>query len=209
MFLVIIAKWALDNIETVVKYDDIANYEQPEVAKWRKFDIENEIKTLNIRTIKKNNIGWFGNKYISYCDDSSKFIVLKPSSSSDWFRYDDIIDYYIFPLKNKFKHINGGIYPYGNSMLCYKNKEENKHLMDRCKNRMNIGDYNQMIGKWDKKQKRLANEKDFNLLTSDWRINFPFLLLYPLVYAKYKCNLDIDIENIKNSLRPCLAVYWG
>ena len=32
MFLVIIAKWALDNIETVVKYDDIANYEQPEVA---------------------------------------------------------------------------------------------------------------------------------------------------------------------------------
>lgn len=141
----------------------------------------------------------------------------------DWRRHDDAIDYYEETLRCRSKKIaHTGIYPYDstlrqfrepNSDIKKKLEKYRKEVYDFSKsgraNCMSGGNYNQLIGKWDKKIAPIVKDEDvLRHLVNDWR---PIVPIGVLALIEYLGSFPDPYgqHGIVNSLRPMVYVYWA
>lgn len=160
-------------------------------------------------------------------------MVFQPfTCAKAWSRYDDIIDYVEetsqYDSRDRYRDLSplSGIYPYIGDMIRFREPDEKliaalRELgkgSARCTQinvdseglplRLDGGLYNQLVGRWDKKQPPLAKKELLDHLLNDWRPRLPLELVWILTYMSDKGCFN-DVEAIKNSLRPMLFVYWS
>ena len=165
---------------------------------------------------------WRLDKCVVHDDEygSPGVLVIKPPHCGDWHRHDDIIDYVEetekFRQRGRTVMLSGaGIYPYSSGWVRFRDPPKGmfeKGKLPFCTARdakgpvsISPGDYNQLVGKWDPKQKPWAKGEILKHYKNDWRPSLPFSLV--AVVAWFNC-FD-DIEAFIDDLRPMLHVYWG
>lgn len=151
-----------------------------------------------------------------------KIMLFTPIDTPDWYRSDDSIDYYMHEsTENEVIDLSNrcGIYPF-TSVLRKKNaknldfeiypedkpleswfKDENGNFRDR----INPADFNQLVGRWDKKQSPLVSQKLADYLLATYRPKISSAVLLYTYYFK----IFNDWENTVQELKPMLYTYWA
>lgn len=143
-------------------------------------------------------------------------LVIPPSYTKHWSRYDDIIDYCEEGMRNGMKgSINwakplnsAGIYPYDGWVRfrpsppgIWKDKEaEDKHAF------MAPAMYSQMVGRWSKKAAPLAKGILLDHLKNDYR---PVMPIEAHMVVWFYREMFANPVEFMNSLRPMMYVHWG
>ena len=127
-------------------------------------------------------------------------VVLIPPECDDWYRHDDIIDYYECGcgIKTSFRYLEGvgGIFPWTGQMIRFRGEGDELP--------MEVGEYNREVGRWDEKIKPIAKGDRLKDLLENWRPTLPWSIL-----AWIQCQPWItDKKAFTDMLRPCIYTYW-
>ena len=159
-----------------------------------------------------------------------KVVLFQCPEHPDWFRHDDIIDYYEEKGEGRATLLNNtGIWPYDGFIkrarpptpeIAAKLSEATRllqalappafHEMDGAEiTGLDGGRFNQLVGRWDPGLEPLIKDPDLlkHFLT-DWRPRVPLGILACMVFLD--CFPDYESpDSMLNSLRPMIYVYWG
>lgn len=139
-------------------------------------------------------------------------LLMIPVDGNGFSRYDDIIDYYeaesseptIKPLTDRC-----GIYPWEGFMEHIPGSE---HYHESSSEKYSTypftfdgGEYNQLVGRWDKKRPPLAKDEYLDYLLKAYR---PMIATSVILYAKW---IDIfkDFYKTIHEFRPMIYTYWA
>lgn len=137
-------------------------------------------------------------------------MLFRPFSHKNWLRYDDPIDHQE-ESRNRCETLDTPIYPWS---WWTKIREPERKLEGSYKSYcrdsdmqfIDSGDYNQLVGRWDKKSPPLAKKNDLDHFLNDYRPIFPIdvTAMLWLFSPAFK-----DIVEFGNALRPMIYVYWS
>lgn len=149
-------------------------------------------------------------------------VILSPDCPN-WYRYDDIIDYYEETDQNGARRYSkpiarGGIYPYDHQMIRFRKPSKGIFNPDAKiteqsgikKDKhgpvsMPVGAYNQLIGRWSPDMKPIAQGKFLSHLKRSWRPAVPLGVIAILLW--HDC--FPDLEKLIDDLRPMKYVWWS
>lgn len=146
-------------------------------------------------------------------------MLFVPTSCHSWMRYDDPIDYHEFTYSpkgqiNRIKTIEGccGIFPWSSSMACMTKAPAaiapglQAFERNAVRGWMSGGDYNQLVGRWDKKTPALAKGETLQFLLENYR---PYIPLEATCLLWFLREAFKDVKAFTNSLRPMIYTYWA
>ena len=142
---------------------------------------------------------------------NDKILVITPIEfSTDWYHYDDTIDYYESGCvaKDKVKDLTSkcGIYPWtGMEHIPGTEKSDIKNVIFHVDGGIDPAQYNQLVGRWDKKYPPIAKGKDLDILLSNYRPVIPGSIILTVYFA----DIFVDWKASLNQFRPLLYTYWN
>lgn len=186
----------------------------------RKGIIESGTLHGELRRVEENGSylrTWSITNFIRYdYDDIDAGFVIIPFGNKDWFRYDDIMDYYEETgpdgPKNRFTQIPKlrGIYPYlGIQKFREPAEDVNLVILNeamRGESKLSPSTHSQLVGWWSPDQKAKATGKLFKHLLLDYRPVIPMSV--GMILSVFSNSIS-DCKVLLNKLRPCIYVYWG
>ena len=196
----------------------------------RKFREESDIRFLasHLKTVRKNHPSAWMRRPTDCLVHQTEYglpnvmVALSPDCP-DWYRHDDIIDYYEEtdrdgPRRYAKPIANGGIYPYCGQMIRFRNPppgiykpgttvpESSEIKTDGLGPvSMPVGSYNRLVGRWSSDLPPMAKGKLLSHFRRSWRPSVPLGVLAILLW--HDC--FPDLEKFIDDLRPMKYVWWG
>ena len=135
--------------------------------------------------------------------------IFVPIWNPDYYRWDDTIDYHEADAtpRNRVKDITNrcGIYPYINMYRIPGAKHFDKNNKKQSPKRLEPSVYNQLVGRWDKKIKPIAEKEYLEYLLRRYRPAIhPSVLLFT-----YQSGIFKNWTKTVHQLRPMIYTYWG
>lgn len=183
-------------INSYKTYPDVWKFE--DYKKWlQKFsDFESRFEVASLQNLDSDISRCF--VYDGEYGDPNVFMVIPPAHRGNWYRYDDIIDYYEESVKNGsvnwHKHLNYGIYPYSSAFMDSRTGRRVKHST--------------MLGQVDKKVANEVAKKDgFASYDDAKKYIAPEVPKCVELVCKF-CKVFRTQKTILQ-LRPMLYTYWS
>lgn len=140
------------------------------------------------------------------CEGPPTALVLVPPGHRDWFRHDDIMDYYEERgedgISGRFTPMTDadGIWPY----CCGWRRFRGEKQSDEEPDRLTGGDYNRLTGQWAADRPPVVSGDALTDLRENWRPVLPRLVIAWIFIQPW----IKDKWGFANELRPCVYVYW-
>lgn len=133
----------------------------------------------------------------------SNVICFGEPFSTDWYRYDDTIDYYIEndsdPNVVDLTH-KCGIYPHISVIQI-----PGSNLPDKWRKKYAPSEYNMMVGRWDENKRPVLDGENLEIALNCYRPIIPEGILLWTYYI----NIFKDWEKTVQELRPMIYTYWS
>ena len=157
-------------------------------------------------TIDKSKI----HDFLTYDSEfgNSSVMIFCPITAHDWYRYDDIIDYYEAGCGVGEGEVNVltnccGIWPYSTSMIHIPGSP--KYGEEGFPESMMGGDYNREIGVFSKEMRPILKGDDLDYYKKYYRPSIAPSLILHLYWLKIFTNFYETIHE----LRPMIYTYWS
>lgn len=157
-------------------------------------------------------------RLVYYDFDSSPTCVFTHPRQENWVRCDDIIDYL---EETDFHHseprvqiLNRGIYPYDGWRIQIRPPKDTSILTDLARYpvtitphgiEMTAGEYNRLVGRWNRAQKPVAEGALLEHLLRNFRLTVPDALILYLAWT----GAFTDVGAFVNDMRPMIYSYWS
>lgn len=211
-------KWAWENQDG--ECVDILKQVNPDASNLRHYSVVDisfrwELNIANGKTDKRmgQNIiqeepKWCDNSYVWDSEFGLPNVFgFVPCEYPDFYRYDDIIDYYDcepdYSANPKLKNLDHrcGIHPHNGIMLRIKGRPEKYDF----KEKIDVGEFQAYTGQWSSKDKPLKGEEVKQYFLENYRPIIPSSVLLWTYYIGIFSNWQETVQQ----LRPVIYTYWA